>query len=126
MGVALPQISSTGVAVALSLPMWMGMAQPAHEHILALTGSTVFSLAAVLILALLELRGRGHPEGRLGAAYVVAAALSILLLSKNRFGEAGWLDLLKGEIITISDADLALTAGTLAFVLVVLTMEKLF
>jgi ABC-type Mn2+/Zn2+ transport system permease subunit len=122
MGVALPQISSTGVAVALSLPMEIGMAQPAHEHTLAFVGSTVFSLAAILMLAFLELRGRGHPEGRLGVAYVVAAALSILLLSKNRFGEAGWLDLLKGEIITISDTDLALTAGTLALVLVVLAL----
>ena len=32
----------------------------------------------------------------------------------------GWLDLLKGEIITISNFDLALTAATLAVVLVVL------
>jgi ABC-type Mn2+/Zn2+ transport system permease subunit len=120
MGVALPQISSTGVAVALSVPMWIGAAQPAHEHALAFAGSTVFSLAAILILAFLERRGRGHPEGRLGAAYVVAAALSILLLSKNRFGEAGWLDLLKGEIITISNSDLALTAVTFGGVLAVL------
>ena len=120
MGVALPQISSTGVAVSLSIPMWLGVAQPEHEHTLAFAGSTVFSLAAILILAFLELRGRGHPEGRLGVVYVVAAALSILLLSENRFGEAGWLDLLKGEIITISNADLALTAGTLALVVLVL------
>jgi len=34
--------------------------------------------------------------------------------------EAGWLDLLKGEIITISNFDLGLTAIALAFVLVVL------
>jgi ABC-type Mn2+/Zn2+ transport system permease subunit len=122
MGVALPQISSTGVAIALSFPMWIGLAQPAYEHTLAFVGSTVFSLVAILILAFLERRGRGHPEGRLGAAYVVAAALSILLLSKNRFGEAGWLDLLKGEIITISNADLALTAGSLALVLIVLVL----
>jgi len=124
MGVALPQISSTGVAVALSLPMWLGASQPEHtattEHALAFAGSTVFSLTAILILAFLERRGRGHPEGRLGAAYVVAAALSILLLSKNRFAEVGWLDLLKGEIITVSNADLLLTAATLAIVLVVL------
>jgi ABC-type Mn2+/Zn2+ transport system permease subunit len=120
--VALPQISSTGVAVALSIPMWIGMAQPAREHTLAFVGSTVFSLVAILILAFLERRGRGHPEGRLGVAYVVAAALSILILSKNRFGEAGWLDLLKGEIITISNADLAFTAGTLALVLMVLVL----
>ncbi|MGD0745487.1 MAG: metal ABC transporter permease [Verrucomicrobiota bacterium] len=120
MGVALPQISSTGVAIALSIPMWIGAAQPAREHALAFAGSIVFTLAAILILAFMERRGRGHPEGRLGAAYVVAAALSILLLSKNRFGEAGWLDLLKGEIITISNADLALTAATLGVVFVML------
>ena len=36
------------------------------------------------------------------------------------FAELGWLDLLKGEIITVSNFDLALTGGALAFVLVVL------
>src|SRR5882672_5456977 len=65
MGVALPQISSTGVAVALSVPMWLGAMQPEHaarnEHLLAFIGSTVFSLGAILILAFLEQRGRGHP-----------------------------------------------------------------
>jgi ABC-type Mn2+/Zn2+ transport system permease subunit len=124
MGIALPQISSTGVAVALSLPVWLGTSQSAHtstsEHLLAFAGSTIFSLTAILILAFLERRGRGHPEGRLGAAYVVAAALSILLLSKNRYAEVGWLDLLKGEIITVSNFDLVLTAATLAVVLTVL------
>jgi ABC-type Mn2+/Zn2+ transport system permease subunit len=124
MGVALPQISSTGVAVALSIPVWVGTSQLEHtattEHALAFVGSTVFSLTAILILAFLERRGRGLSEGRLGTAYVVAAALSILLLSKNRFAEVGWLDLLKGEIITVSNFDFALTAVTLVVVLAVL------
>lgn len=124
MGVALPQITSTGVAVALSLPLILGIIQPEPaehaEHILAFVGSIAFSLAAILILAFLERRGRGLPEGRLGTAYVVAAALSILLLSKNRYAEVGWLDLLKGEVITVDNADLAFTAVTLALVLLVL------
>jgi len=124
MGVALPQISSTGVAVALSLPLWFGVNVTEHgahsEHLLAFVGSTVLSLIAILVLAFMERRGRGLPEGRLGTAYVVAAALSILLLSKNRFGEAGWLDLLKGEVITISNFDLTLTGVALALVLAVL------
>jgi len=124
MGVALPQISSTGVAVALSLPLWLGFDLTDHgsqsAHMLAFVGSTMFSITAILVLAFLERRGRGHPEGRLGTAYVVAAALSILLLSKNPYGEAGWLDMLKGEIVTISNFDLLLTAGTLALVLAVL------
>lgn len=126
MGVALPQISSTGVAVALSVPFWLG-ANPSHaehsEHLLAFGGSMFFSLAAILLLAFFERRGRGLPEGRLGTAYVVASALSILLLSKNRYAEVGWLDLLKGEIITIDNYDLAITSATLA---VVLTMLLLF
>jgi ABC-type Mn2+/Zn2+ transport system permease subunit len=124
MGVALPQISSTGVAIALSAPLWLGVEPGARasasEHSLAFIGSAVFSLAAVLVLAFLERRERGLAEGRLGTAYVVAAALSILLLSKNRYAEVGWLDLLKGEIITISNFDLAFTAVALAVVLIAL------
>jgi ABC-type Mn2+/Zn2+ transport system permease subunit len=50
----------------------------------------------------------------------VAAALSILLLSKNPYGEIGWLDMLKGEVITISNFDLGLTAAALTLIIVVL------
>jgi ABC-type Mn2+/Zn2+ transport system permease subunit len=124
MGVALPQISSTGIAIALSLPLWLGFKLTDHgsqsAHALAFGGSMLFSLTAILVLAFLERRGRGLPEGRLGAAYVVASALSILLLSKNPYGEIGWLDLLKGEVITVSNFDLVLTAATLTLVLAVL------
>jgi ABC-type Mn2+/Zn2+ transport system permease subunit len=122
--VALPQISSTGVALALSLPLWLGFRLSDHgshsAHELAFVGSITFSLAAVLVLAFLERRGRGQPEGRLGTAYVVAAALGILLLSKNPYGEIGWLDMMKGEVIAIHDSDLALTAATLSLVLATL------
>ncbi len=126
MGVALPQISSTGVAFALSLPLWFGFHLTDHgsqtAHTLAFAGSIVFSLAAILSLAFMERRGRGQPEGRLGTAYVVAAAAGILLLAKNPYGEVGWLDMLKGEVITISNFDLVLTIAMLAFVLVVLLL----
>ena len=72
----------------------------------------------------MERRGRGLPEGRLGTVYVVAAAVSILLLSKNRYAELGWLDLLKGEVITISNFDLVLTAAALALVLAMLSLFR--
>jgi ABC-type Mn2+/Zn2+ transport system permease subunit len=126
MGVALPQISSTGIAIALSLPLWLGFNLADHgsqsAHTFAFAGSITFSLVAILALAFMDRRGRGQPEGRLGTAYVVAAALGILLLSKNPYGEIGWLDMLKGEVITISNFDLGLTAVTLALVLAVLGM----
>jgi len=124
MGVALPQVSSAGVALALSLPVWLGVMPGEHsaqsEHMMAFVGSLVFSLAAILVLAFLERRGRGLAEGRLGAAYVVAAAASILILTKNKYAELGWLDLLKGEVITISKFDLGMAALTLALVLAAL------
>ena len=124
MGVALPQISSTGVAIALSFPLWFGFQLHDHGahsvHALAFVGSMTFSLAAILVLAFMERRGRGQPEGRLGTAYVVAASLSILLLAKNPYGEIGWLDLLKGEVITVSNFDLMLTAATLLVVIAAL------
>src|SRR6202142_1981095 len=48
MGVALPQISSTGVAIALSLPLWFGFNLAEHgaqgTHALAFAGSITFSL----------------------------------------------------------------------------------
>ena len=124
MGVALPQISSTGVAIALSLPLWLGFNLAAHgshsAHELAFVGSITFSLTAILVLAFLERRGEGQSEGRLGTAYVMAAALGILLLSKNPYGEIGWLDMLKGEVIAVHNADLALTAAALTLVLATL------
>jgi ABC-type Mn2+/Zn2+ transport system permease subunit len=89
-------------------------------HQLAFVGSIIFSLAAILILAFLERRGRGQPEGRLGTAYVVAAAFGILLLAKNPYGEIGWLDMLKGEVIAVHNSDLAWTAAALMIVVVTL------
>src|SRR5438093_9462728 len=52
MGVALPQISSTGVVIALCVPMWLGVLKPAPtEHVetlLAFAGSSVFSFLPIL------------------------------------------------------------------------------
>ena len=125
MGVALPQISSMGVAIALSLPLWLGYLT-AHGsqsgHALAFAGSMVFSITAILLLAFLERRGQGLPEGRIGVAYVVSSALSILLLATNPYGEIGWLDLLKGEVITVSDFDLMVTGIALTLVLAALAL----
>src|SRR5439155_2545473 len=72
----------------------------------------------ILLLSVLMRRGRGSVEGRLGTVYVLAGAWSILLLVTNPLGEHGLLDMLKGEIIAISNADLARTALTFGMVVV--------
>jgi len=114
MGVALPQISSCGIAFAFALQGW-GLIRHAHdtaeEHALALLGSTVFTLIAIMTFAVFERRERSSPEARIGAFYVLAGAASILLLVKNPVGEHGMLEMLKGEIISVTDGELKFTAA---------------
>src|SRR6185436_461703 len=118
MGVALPQVSSCGIACAFALHAWGIIPHLEHgENALAFTGSTVLTLGAILLLTILERRGRGFIEGRVGTLYVLAGAWSILLLLKNPYGEHGLLDRLKGEIIAVSDLDLSVTALTYGLVL---------
>jgi ABC-type Mn2+/Zn2+ transport system permease subunit len=119
MGVALPQISSCGIAFAFSMQAW-GVIPHMHteEHGLAFFGSLLFTLPTILILSLLVRRGGGSVEGRLGTVYVLAGAWSILLLVTNPLGEHGLLDMLKGEIIAVSDADLWRTVVTFGVIVV--------
>ncbi|MCU0783956.1 MAG: metal ABC transporter permease [Verrucomicrobia bacterium] len=121
MGVALPQISSCGIAFAFALESW-GVIYHAEgsEHTLAFAGSSVFTLTAILLFPRLERRGRGFIEGVIGMVYVLAGAWSILLLVKNPYGEHGLLDRLKGEIIAVSNGDLAGTAAAFAVVVAAL------
>jgi ABC-type Mn2+/Zn2+ transport system permease subunit len=118
LGVALPQISSCGIAFAFALQAW-GVLPHLHEqeHRLAFFGSTLFTIPAILLLSLLVRRGGGSAEARLGTAYVLAGAWAILLLVTNPLGEHGLLDMLKGEIIAVSNADLRRTALTFGVVI---------
>lgn len=118
LGVALPHISASGIALALSLHVWLGDFDGSHganERALAMLGSIAFAGVALTVLALLDRRGRGSSEGRIGAAYVLATAGSILLLAKCPQAERGWLSLFKGEIIAVSSGDLWL--GGIAFLI---------
>ena len=121
MGVALPQISSCGIAFAFAFHAW-GLVPhlEGSEHTLAFAGSSIFTLTAILAFTLLERHGRGWVEGGIGTVYVLAGAWSILLLVKNPYGEHGLLDRLKGEIITVSNADLGWTLAAFAVVIVML------
>ncbi|MEK6605919.1 MAG: metal ABC transporter permease [Nitrospirota bacterium] len=111
LGVALPQVSTAGVAGAF---FWHALFHQ-HEHHegdfwLALSGSTVFTLAAILALAVWENRSRARAEERTGVLYAFAGALSLLLVASDRIAEIGILGLLKGEIIAIPTGELQVLA----------------
>jgi ABC-type Mn2+/Zn2+ transport system permease subunit len=126
MGVALPQISSCGIAFAFALHAWGSVphSDENSENALAFIGSSVFTLTAILLLSFFQKRGRALLEGTIGLVYVLAGAASILLLVKNPFGEHGLLDRLKGEIISVSNADLAWTAAVFGIVLLAIVLFK--
>ena len=80
------------------------------ERLLATAGSLVFTLAGMGLLAHLDRRATGSPEGRLAAAYALASALTILFIVFNPAGEVEILNLLKGEVISLSKDELKLLA----------------
>jgi ABC-type Mn2+/Zn2+ transport system permease subunit len=123
LGVALPQISSCGIACAFALHTWGLIPHMEHgEQGLALTGSAIFSLGALGGLSIVQRRGRVLTEGHLGMAYVLAAAWSISLLVKNPHGEHGLLERLRGDIVTVTTGDLLTTTLALLVVVVLLVL----
>lgn len=107
-GVALPQVSASGIAFAFML-QGLGLnilaGGEAQERHLAIAGAVVFTVGTILVLAALERRGAGLSEGRIGALYALAWAASILFVASNAAGETEMLGLLKGEIVSISESD---------------------
>src|SRR5438093_1903394 len=109
-GIALPQVSTAGVAGAF---VWHTFfhgppSRDVNDFVIALVGSSVLTFAVILVLALLERRRRGLLEGRIAMLYAVAGAATILLLASDRVTEIGILSLLKGEIIAIPDIELVI------------------
>lgn len=107
-GVALPQVSASGIAFAFMLQglglNFMAGDESGERH-LAIAGAVAFTVGTILILAALERRGTGLSEGRLGALYAAAWAASILFVAWNAAGETEMFGLLKGEIVSISESD---------------------
>ena len=111
LGLTLPQIAACGVAATFWLHHALGFTHGSGgERLLATAGSLVFTLAGMGLLAYLDRHATGSPEGRLAAAYALASALTILFIVFNPAGELEILNLLKGEVISLSTEELKLLA----------------
>jgi ABC-type Mn2+/Zn2+ transport system permease subunit len=123
LGVALPQLSAAGIAFAFFVYRTMVGAHQhgaTPEHVLALAGSCLFTLAGILALATLERQGRATLEARIGVTYAIAAAATFLLLAADPWGEAQMVNLLKGDLLATTASGLAGLAWIFAGVVVVL------
>ena len=110
LGVALPQVSAAGIACAFlvyNLTVGPHETVAVSEHLLAIAGSLVFTLVTTVVLAVLERRGHEKTEMRIGTTYAVAAAATILLLSKDPHGDAQMVSMLKGDILATTGTSLA-------------------
>jgi ABC-type Mn2+/Zn2+ transport system permease subunit len=111
LGLTLPQIAACGVAFTFWLSHAVGVSHgTGGERLLAMAGSLVFTLVGMGLLAYLDRHATGSPEGRLAAAYALASALTILFVVFNPAGELEILNLLKGEVISLSREELKLLA----------------
>ena len=130
LGVALPQLSAAGIAFALLMHRSAVGPHPhggASDAIMARVGATTFTLGGILLLALLERRGREFVEARIGMAYALAGALTILFLAADPGGEAHLGNLLKGELLAATETSVAFLAAVLgAVVILLIAFQKEF
>jgi len=116
-GVALPQVSAAGIAIAF---MVYRVVVGPHEHgvaseqLLAMVGSFGVTLLTLLLLVTLEHRGREMIEARIGTTYAIAAAATILVLARDPHGEAQMVNLLKGDILAATGTSIRLMLYVLA------------
>src|SRR4030095_10188333 len=112
LGLTLPEIAAAGASFTFWLqqvglvPQW-----GEGERGIAIVGSLGFTFLGMGLLGYLEQRGKGLAEGRLAAAYALAGSLTILFLVFNPAGQIEVLNLLKGEVIALSQGELKLLAG---------------
>ncbi len=115
LAIALAQIASAGVALALLLGL--------NPLVTALAAS----LAGAVAFSQIRWRGRAPIEGVLGTSYVLAAALGTVFLAKNPVGEARALTVLFGNILSVPRPELiALAIVTVSVTLIHLRFRKEF
>ncbi len=125
LGVTLPQLSTGGIAAAVFWHLTFHQQDPPHsDFLLALIGSMFVTTGTLLLLAVLERRGHDVVEGRIGAVYVLAGAVTILLLASERVPEVGIVTLLRGQIIAISDRDMLLLLIIYSLIVALLALYR--
>ena len=112
LGVALPQVSASGIAFAFLIS---GALFSAHQHgglnekTLAAGGSILFTFAGLAALSWLEHNHRPNREGVIGTAYALCASATVLFLALDPHGEAAMVSLLKGDLLATTSVSLLTT-----------------
>jgi ABC-type Mn2+/Zn2+ transport system permease subunit len=125
LGLTLPEIAAAGVSFTFWLQQVGLLPQLGEgERGITIVGSLAFTFLGMGLLGYLEQRGKGLAEGRLAAAYSLAGALTILFLVFNPAGQIEVLNLLKGEVIALSQGELKLLAVVFGLVLLAMLVFR--
>ncbi len=111
LGITISEVSALGVALGLFLGLNPSLS------------SIVITTVAVLIFWIPMNGGSVSKESIIGFAYVIAAALSVILVAKNPMAESRGLDLISGNLLYVQRGDILVLAAT---VLVVVALQLLF
>jgi ABC-type Mn2+/Zn2+ transport system permease subunit len=112
LGVALPQAGAAGIAAAFWLTGHAHL--PGSGHTGALLGSLVATLGALLMLIAGQRHGKSPAEWRVGSLFAIASAATVLFVALNPTGDLEVTNLLRGELLALSDTDLWILAGATA------------
>jgi ABC-type Mn2+/Zn2+ transport system permease subunit len=99
-GAALAQVSSLGVALALFLGGFVGVA--GHAHLPAGPFALALTVVAAGLMAVQYRECRLPRETGVGVMYAAAGAIAILLVAVSSHGESEVLNLLFGNVLTIT------------------------
>ncbi|HKJ25061.1 MAG TPA: metal ABC transporter permease [Myxococcota bacterium] len=108
LGVALPQAGAAGIAATF----WItGHAhQAGTSHTSALVGSLTATFGSLVLLVAGQRGGRSPAEWGVGVLFAVASAATVLFVAMNPTGDLEMTNLLRGELLALSDADLQVLA----------------
>jgi ABC-type Mn2+/Zn2+ transport system permease subunit len=109
LGVALPQAGAAGVAAAFWLTGHSHESSSAHTS--ALLGSLAATFGGLGLLLAGQRGGRSPAEWGVGALFAIGSAATILFVALNPTGDLEVTNLLRGELLAISDTDLAVLAA---------------
>ncbi len=108
LGVALPQAGAAGIAATFWLTGHSH--EPGGAHNSALVGSLMATFGALGLLVAARRGGRAPAEWSVGALFAVASAATVLFVAVNPTGDLEVTNLLRGELLAMSDGDLAVLA----------------
>jgi len=123
LGVALPQAGAAGIALVF-FATGHSHGDPGQAHALALGGSLAATFAALGVLVLAGRTSTQPVEWRIGGILAIAMAATLLFVALSPTGDLEMTSLLRGELLAISDRDLALLACVASAIAVVFALFR--